>query len=470
MILTLHRPRLLRRFVLRSPVFRLFWASCVTLLAAAVSLSGTALHAADERYNVILIFSDDQGTVDLNCYGSKDLYTPHLDALAGRGVRFTQFYAAAPVCSPSRGALLTGRYPQRCGVPGNVGIEKPGMPASEVTIAEMLRGAGYRTALVGKWHLGLVNGRGPLDQGFDSFFGHRKGCIDNYSHFFYWSGPNVHDLWRDDKEHWEDGKFFGDLMVREANQFIEANRDRPFFLFLPFNIPHYPLQGLPEFRARYADLPEPRRSYAALMSTLDAKVGEVIGKVDALGIRRRTLIIFLSDHGHSTEVRTMSGGGSAGPYRGSKFSLFEGGIRVPAIVSLPGVIPEGEVRDQFGVAVDWLPTIAEICGVPVPERKIDGKSLFPIIRSASALASHRVFHWQTGGGRNPQWAVREGSLKLVVGARDTDGSRVGGDDTIFLSDLAVDATERHNLRSERPDDVARLRRLHEEWIEDLETR
>src|SRR5262249_48835738 len=155
----------------------------------------------------------------------KDLYTPNLDALAKRGLIFTQFYTAAPVCSPSRASLLTGRFPQRAGVKGNVSSRpnQPGMPTEEVTIAEMLKAAGYRTGLIGKWPLGSIPACDPLGQGFDEFFGHKSGCIDNYSHFFYWQGPPYHDLWRDRKEVFEDGKHFTDLMVREARRFLEEN-------------------------------------------------------------------------------------------------------------------------------------------------------------------------------------------------------------------------------------------------------
>ena len=429
-----------------------------SLLAGATMTPGA--YAAGRPPNVILIFSDDQGTIDINIYGAKDLYTPHLDALARRGTRFTQFYVAAPVCSPSRAALLTGRYPQRAGVPGNVGLGKRGMPAEQVTMAEMLKTAGYRTALVGKWHLGEVNGRGPLDQGFDSFYGHKRGCIDNYSHFFYWSGPNNHDLWRDDEEIWEDGHHFSDLMVREAKQFLDDNQDRPFFLYLPFNIPHYPLQGAPKWREHYKNLPSPRRDYAALVSTLDEKVGEILDHAGRLGLTENTLVIFLSDHGHSTEERTMFGGGNAGPYRGAKFSLFEGGIRVPAIVSLPGVIPENAVRHQFATSLDWLPTVAEITGAELPDRKIDGKSLMPVILSAEAKSPHKVFHWQRG----KQWAVRDGNWKLIVNAQRTMRGPVGEDEKIFLSDFSKDTSERHNLAEDHPEVLSRLTKLHDKWI------
>ena len=442
--------------------------TCLRLAAAGLALLfaslGPPLQAADRPPNVILMFSDDQGTLDMAKLGARDLYTRNLDRLADQGVLFTQFYAAAPVCSPSRAALLTGLYPQRAGVPGNVGLRAKGLPARQVTIAEMLKQSGYRTAIVGKWHLGHVNGNGPLDQGFDSFFGHKVGCIDNYSHFFYWSGPNKHDLWRNEEEHWEDGGYFPDLMMREARAFLEESKDEPFFLYLPFNIPHYPLQGLEKWRRLYSYYPTPRREYAALVSTLDEKVGEVLAMVDELGLREKTLIIFMSDHGHSTEERTMFGGGYAGPYRGAKFSLFEGGIRVPAIVSMPGTLPEGAVRGQLATAVDWLPTIAEITGAALPDSPVDGKSLMPIIKSADAPSPHEVFHWQTG----KQWAVREGDWKLIVNARDTNREYLSGNDATFLVNLAEDISERTNLAEQHAGAVQRLTRLHDDWLQEVE--
>ena len=435
--------------------------------AATLASSGRALwgqEAAPERPNVILIFSDDQGTLDVNCYGSDDLYTPHLDGLAAQGTRFTQFYVAAPICSPSRAALLTGRYPQRAQLATNAG-GKRAMPTEQVTLAEMLRDARYRTAIFGKWHLGEQPGSLPLDQGFEEFFGHRNGCIDNYSHFFYWAGPNRHDLWRGNEEVWEDGAYFPDLMVREAKRFLRANSTRAFFLYLPFNIPHYPLQGQAEFREMYRDMPEPRRSYAALVSTFDAKVGEVLAEVDRLGLRDNTLVVFLSDNGHSTEERNNFGGGNAGPYRGAKFSLLEGGIRVPCIARLPGRIPAGEVREQMAMSFDWFPTIAELCGVALPEQRVDGESLVPVFESAKAPSPHEVLHWQLGG----QWAVREGDWKLVANARDTrPGSQLNGDDATFLSNMAEDVTETSNLAKAHPDTARRLTELHEEWVEDVE--
>ena len=437
------------------------WATCLVVLPAL---------AAERRPNVLLIFTDDQGSIDVNCYGAKDLVTPALDGLAGDGVRFTQFYAAAPVCSPSRAALLTGRVPQRAGVPGNVPSQPggAGMPPEQVTIAEMLKSAGYVTGHVGKWHLGYTEETMPNAQGFDTSFGHMGGCIDNYSHFFYWRGPNRHDLWRNGEEVWEDGQFFPNLMVREVNQFLHENKDRPFFLYWAINVPHYPLQGTEYWRRRYADLEAPRRMYAAFVSTMDEKVGQVLAEIDRLGLRDDTIVIFQSDHGHSTEERTFGGGGNAGPYRGAKFSLFEGGLRVPAMIRWPGKIPASQVRGQLAVGVDWLPTIAELCGVSTPKHKLDGKSLVPVIQSAQAPSPHDVFHWQIGGAKRPQWSVRQGDWKLLGNPRDTSNKApLGKDDKLFLVNLAQDIGEMTNLAKQYPDKVAQLRELHEAWAAEL---
>ncbi|MBI1358223.1 MAG: sulfatase-like hydrolase/transferase [Acidobacteria bacterium] len=436
----------------------------IALVAALFTLSLPA-----QKPNVLILLADDLGTVDVNVFGAKDLHTPNLNRLARRGVRFTQFYVGAPVCSPSRASLLTGRVPQRAGVPGNVGIDAVGMPSEQITMAEMLGDAGYQTGLIGKWHLGHVNGDGPLDQGFRYFYGFKRGCIDNYSHFFYWVGPNVHDLWQGNREIYHEGEYFPDQMVHEIKEFLLQSRDKPFFLYAPFNIPHYPVQGTAAWRDYYKqafeqkEMPENRYHYAALVSTLDEKIGEVLDFLDELHLTENTLIVFLSDHGHSTEERAMFGGGSAGPYRGAKFSLFEGGIRVPAIVSWPGEFPADESRDQFATSLDILPMVAELTGASLPaDHSIDGKSLLPLVKDKQAASQHQAFHWQQGD----QWAVREGDWKLVVNARDTDRTPVEGADKTFLSNMAQDATERRNIASDHPDVVERLTKLHEVWQRD----
>jgi arylsulfatase A len=436
------------------------WIRAVVLAAAAMAWPDATIAGPGERPNVLVILTDDQGTADLHIAGASDIETPNLDALARGGVRFSQFYAAAPLCSPSRAALLTGRYPHRAGMSTNAaaGPDRPGLPGREVTIAEMLRAAGYATGHVGKWHLGESPESVPLAQGFDSSFGHMGGCIDNYSHFFYWGGPNRHDLQRDGHEIQAPGRFFGDLMVEEGVAFLRRNKDRPFFLYFAINEPHYPYQGSPRWLEHYAGLKYPRNLYAAFLSTMDERIGRLIAELDAMGLRERTIVIVQSDHGHSTEERAHYGGGSAGRYRGAKFSLFEGGIRVPAIIRWTGHLPAGEVRDQVTHGCDWLPTIAELCGVPLPNVHLDGKSLVATIRAADAPTPHDVVLWQLEGS----WAVRSGDWKLLHDPVDTTrrapGERLRGD---FLYNLREDPSEASDLAAAHPDVVERLTRLHE---------
>ena len=436
---------------------------CCLAVIVCCLISGVGISA--DKPNVIIILTDDQGTVDAGCYGSSDLSTPHIDALAARGVRFTQFYAAAPVCSPSRAGLLTGRYPLRAGVPGNVSSTAghAGMPTSQVTIAETFKAAGYATGHVGKWHLGYSTDTMPSAQGFETSFGHMGGCIDNFSHFFYWNGPNRHDLHQDGLEVQRPGKFFPDLMVDEATQFIEAHRERPFLLYFASNGPHYPYQGDPHWLDHYRHLPYPRNLYAAFLSSVDERIGSLLRRVDDLGLREKTIVVFQSDHGHSTEERAHFGGGSAGPYRGAKFSLFEGGIRVPAIISWPGHIPQGEVRSQLAMGCDWLPTLAGLSGVPLLQTDIDGVSLASVIQSESAPTPHGLVHWSVGEN-NGQWAVRDGDWKLIGKVIDSSGGELTDEDKrLFLSNLKDDPSERKNLAEQFPDLVAKLKAAHDKW-------
>lgn len=446
----------------------------VNALIYVVAGVGLATADADEkRPNVILIYTDDQGSVDAGCYGAKDLLTPNIDRLAERGVRFTQFYSAAPVCSPSRAAVITGRYPQRAGLASNASSANGGhgMPTEQITMAEVFKSAGYATSHIGKWHLGYTKAEMPNAQGFDSSFGHMGGCIDNYSHFFYWNGPNRHDLWRDGKEIWRDGEFFPDMMVEEAKSFLKNRPDKPFFMYWAINTPHYPLQGTEKWRKQYADLPAPRRMYNAFVSTTDERVGELMAELEKQGLADNTIVIYQSDHGHSTEERTFGGGGSAGPYRGAKFSLFEGGIRVPAIISWPKHLPAGEVRDQMAVSIDWLPTLAELCGVKLPKSKIDGDSLVSLIQESDQVSPHEVFHWQSGRGvgGKPQWAVRRGNWKLIGHPNDTSKQApLTNNDVRFLVDLSSDIGEKSNVAAKNPEIVKELENLHNAWLKEVQ--
>ena len=433
-------------------------------------LGESHLCAAERQPNVIVILADDLGAADLGCYGARDLHTPHVDALAARGVRFSQFYSAAPVCSPSRAGLLTGRWPARAGVPTNCASQAGAagaLPPQEITLAEMFRAAGYVTAHIGKWHVGYTPETLPQQQGFDHSFGHMGGCIDNYSHFFYWNGPNIHDLWRNGREVFHDGQYFPDLMQGEASRFIEENRNRPFFIYYALNTPHYPYQGEAKWLEHFKDLPYPRRLYAAFLASQDERLGKLFSTVDALGLREDTIIVFQSDNGHSTEERAHFGGGSAGNYRGAKFSLFEGGIRSPAIIAWPGHIAAGEVRDQLGHACDWLPTLAQLSNVKLPEVPLDGRSLVGVLKERNAQTPHvqHPLHWQVGVGKNADWAVREGAWKLLGRTSDSTDGRKAQPIENFLVNLEIDPSEKTNLANENPEMVERLRKLHADYLQ-----
>lgn len=452
---------------------------------AAGGACGAATACASQagKPNVVIIYTDDQGTLDAGCFGSEDIHTPNIDALASRGVRFTQSYAHT-VCCPSRSQLLTGRVPQRSAVTNwlsnnPLDENERNMLASEVTLAEVLRDHGYRTGLAGKWHLGAKPGHQPQDQGFDEAFGHLGGFIDNYEHKFLHSNPQrppFHDLYRNGQEVFEDGRYFPDLVVREATRFIVENKDRPFFLYCAFNVPHYPEQADPKFLKLYDGLPMPRRSYAAMITTTDDRIGQVLRALDAWGLRDNTIVVFMSDNGHSTEVFSNwgvsygahGGGGNTGRWRGAKASLFEGGIRVPSVLSFPGRVPEGETRDQAISNMDFFPTILEFCGAEPPSYAVDGRSLAAVLQSRDAPSEHAVFHWMW----QDQWAVREGDWKLIGNGRDTTGlqsphaprKEMG---ELYLANLAEEKPEAANHVARRPDLVDRLRRRHEEWLRDV---
>ena len=444
------------------------------LVAAGSNLSWFApeLTAAERpKPNVIFIMADDQGSVDAGCYGATDLKTTAMDGLAASGVRFVQFYSAAPVCSPSRAGMITGRYPWLVGMPNN-GPEPPsekdddldtytgrGLPTNEINMPKMFRAAGYATAHIGKWHLGYGAGHKPLDQGFDYSFGFMGGCIDNYSHFDYWGGPDREDLWENNQRVRLPGRYFPDLMVEKAEAFIDGHKGKPFFMYFAINMPHYPYQGDPKWLKYYKSKnePYPRNLYAAFLSTLDDRVQLLLKFIDDRGLRGNTIIVYQSDNGYSTEERAHHGGGSSGPYRGAKFSLFEGGIRLPAIISWPGHLPEGQIRGQMVHGCDWMPTLAELCDVPLFKPDLNGRSIVPVIRSAEAPSPHDVLQWRLG----KQWAVRQGPWKLLHNPDDTADSKPVElvDGQWFLSNIDKDPSERINYAASHPDIVARLQKL-----------
>jgi arylsulfatase A len=420
--------------------------------------------------NIIIFYTDDQGTLDAGCYGSKDLYTPNMDALANKGVRFTQAYSHT-VCCPSRAALLTGRYPQRCGINNWTSNHpsdenKTNLNLDEITIAQYLKKAKYKTALIGKWHCGANLNHGPTKFGFDLFFGHRGGFIDNYKHKFLHSRvsqPPFHDLWLNEKEIYRDGLYFPDMVVNQAKIFLEKNKNDPFFLYVPFNLPHYPYQPDEDFFEKYSNLSEPRRSYGAMVSTVDRRIGQIMAKVDELGLRKKTLIIHMSDNGHSEEdyhnwdfnYGAQGGGGNTGKWRGSKGTFFEGGIRVPAIISMPNKIPEGEIRNQIITNMDFLPTILDLCNLSKPDN-LDGYSIWPIINNKAAKSRYNnlYFQWQNS------WMVREDSWKLINTMKDDKYIS-------YLTNIDEENPEMNNYINIYPKIVKHLNKLYKNWEADV---
>ena len=433
---------------------------------------------SQKQPNVIIILTDDQGAVDLNIYGAKDLYTPNMDRIAKEGTMFTQFYAGAPVCSPSRAALLTGKTNLKAGLEGNVPVpeyadrwQQYGLPSSEITLAEMLKKNGYYTALIGKWHLGHRPENLPNAQGFDYFFGHQRGCIDNYSHTFYWDGPNKHDLYRNVEEVYYDGMHFSDLMVDEIKQIIDTKKTEPFFIYWAFNAPHYPYQGTKKWLDYYKDLPTPRKEYAAFISNTDEKIGAVLDYLEQHQLREDTIIIFQSDHGHSLEERAFWGGGSAGIFRGSKFSLFEGGIRVPALISYPKKLPKNQTVDVACIEMDWFATLAALTQTPITET-IDGQNLLPLIENPKLPSPHKVMHWQFGSydDSKAQWAIRKGDWKLIGNLNEPRGkNQKNFKADLFLVNLNEDPREQHNLVDQKPQITSELLELHQKWLKEVKT-
>ena len=423
--------------------------------------------------NIVVIYTDDLGYGDLSCYGSDEIRTPHLDALAGDGVRFTDWYSNSPVCSPSRAALLTGRYPNRAGVPRILAGKRgtPGLPSEEVTLASALKPHGYRTALFGKWHLGVAEEMRPNRHGFDEFFGFLAGCVDYYSHIFYWQqarGVNpLHDLWHNEREVWHNGRYFTELVTEKAVDCIERGSDDPFFLFASYNAPHYPMHAPRAYLDRFPDLPRDRRIMAAMISAVDDGVGSIVKALKDAGEYENTLIFFSSDNGPSRETRNwLDGnedlyyGGTAGIFRGHKGSLYEGGIREPAIMTFPGTIPSNQTIDTPCAMFDVFPTVFEAAGLPLPDHQIDGQSVLGLVTGKETPPHEQIF-WEYGP---KQLAVREGNWKLVLNGREDGIEAVDG---AHLSDLSRDPSEEVNLADQEAERVDRLTRDVRAWDEEI---
>jgi arylsulfatase A-like enzyme len=413
-------------------------------LALTLTLLLTSSALAEQRPNIVLIVADYMGYGDIGPYGGTEIRTPHLDNLAREGVRFTNAYAAAPICSPSRVALLTGRYPQRAGFEENVGGDgRPvGLPPSETSIARMLKDSGYRTALVGKWHLGLTSEYSPNRHGFDEFFGFLDWSVDYYSHRTISGEPG---LYANETPVEVDG-YTTDLFTERAVAFIETSEEQPFFLYVAYNAalpPHQP-PGRPEdVRTEANWFQGTRADYVRVVEALDAGVGRILDVVDD-----DTLVIFTYDHGGKELGR------STPLFHGFR-TLWEGGIRVPLIMKWPGRIPAAFVSEQHTIHMDLSATILG-AAMTAPARAMDGIDLVPSLEG-TAKPADRTFFWRTDYPAYKQRAVRRGRWKYL---RD--------DSTEMLFDLETDIGERDNLAYRRPEKLEELKKALATWEAELE--
>jgi len=394
--------------------------------------------------NIVFIMADDLGFADVSCYGRPDLHTPNIDALAARGVRFLQAYANSAVCSATRTALITGRYQYRL----PIGLEEPlaahqaGLPPDHPTLPSLLRKAGYGTTLVGKWHLGQLPKYGPLQSGYDHFYGFRGGAVDYYTH--------SDDLWDGDVKVDQAG-YMTDLLGSHAEDVINgyADSSKPFLLSLHFNAPHWPWEppgddsesrrlaghGLPDYDGGS------QRIYRRMIEDMDMQIGRVLDVLRRRGLERNTIVVFTSDNGGERFADTW-------PFTGRKTELLEGGLRIPAIVSWPARIPEGQTTDQVAISMDWLPTLLAAAGaLPDPAFPSDGINLLPVLADAAPTVSRKLF-WRYKA--NAQRAARDGDWKFLKILNNT-----------FLFNVADDPMERANLK-DRHKDI--YERIVAEWL------
>jgi arylsulfatase A-like enzyme len=427
------------------------------LLAVLAADTASQQPPPTPRPNVILIMTDDMGYADLGSYGATDIRTPTLDQLARDGVRLTDAYANGVLCSPTRAALISGRYPQRAAIENALGPEGTfGLKVTGTSLPHVLKQAGYRTALVGKWHLGgTVTGDardgGPRAHGFDAFFGLMGSHVDYWHHN---RGPASPDLWENETKVALDGRYLTTLITDRSIEFIEqsASAGQPFFVDVAYNAPHWPYHrpdrpspapGSGAHVLANAENPPTRADYAAMVEAVDEGVGRILQTVARLGLTNDTIVIFTNDNGGEW----LSNGG---PLFNRKWTVWEGGIRVPALVKWPGRIPAGTISDQPAITFDWSASIVAAAGAEVPS-SYEGLNLFPILEGRAPKAE-RTFYWRSVPGANRTQAVRHGDWKLVVDANH-----------MLLFNLRDDIGERRDLTSQRPDLVRQLRPMLTEW-------
>ena len=408
------------------------------------------------RPNIVLIVSDDMGYADIGIHGSSDIPTPNIDALARGGIRFTNAYVSGPYCSPTRAGLMTGRYQQRFGHefnPDRTLRHKLGLPLTEVTMANYLREAGYRTALFGKWHLGKGEEFHPMSRGFDEFFGFLDG-----DHSYIDPELNGPDPLLDGRKPVTETPYLTDAFTDRAVDFIKRQKSQPFFLYLAYNAVHTPMQAPEKYLNRFPNVADKtRRTYAAMLSAMDDGIGRVLAALRDAGLEENSLIIFLNDNGGPTMQGTTINGSSNAPLRGSKRQTWEGGIRVPLIIQWKGKFPAGKIDPRPIIQLDVLPTALSAAGLkPKPRSNFDGVDLLPFLTGKRSGRPHNALYWRLG----EHMAIREGDWKLV---KTGEGRLFGADaaaadylSSVQLFNLAADVSESRNVAAENPKKVEQL--------------
>jgi arylsulfatase A-like enzyme len=432
-------------------------SALAVLPTAAMAKPGQGAARATGKPNILFVLADDLGYADLSVYGQTDFRTPNLDRLAGQGLRLTQAYSNSAVCSATRFGLITGRYQYRL----RGGLEEPiagasdtiGLPPDHPTLPSLLKAAGYRTALIGKWHLGSLPNFGPLKSGYDTFYGNYGGAIDYFTHKP-GVGPDVsEDLYEGEVPVHEVG-YYTDLLGDRAAAFVkQQSKDKPFFLSLHYTAPHWPWEGPKDeevskqigniFHYDGGDL----ATYAKMVVALDASIGRVLKALEQKGLAENTIVIFTSDNGGERFSKTW-------PFAGQKTELLEGGIRVPAIVRWPAKVKPGQVNDQVAISMDWLPTLLAAAGTePAASHPPDGKNLLSVLLGEQQPQERTLF-WRYKA--NAQRAVRAGDWKYL---------KLNGNE--FLFDLSRDQRERANLAHKFPARLADLKQQWEQWNRDM---
>ena len=419
------------------------------LSVSMVSLFACSKPEVISKPNIVIIMADDLGYGGVGSYGNDSIHTPHIDSLARLGLKFTDFYANAPVCTPTRAALMTGRYQQRTGLEGVIYVRgdtrQVGLDTSQVTIAELLKDQGYATGIMGKWHLGYKKEYNPVYHGFDTFYGYVSGNVDYHTHY---DNAGIYDWWHNLDTIQEEG-YVTDLITQHSVDFIRQHKDRPFFLYVPHEAPHVPFQGRDDPGYRYPDqefsyygpVVDRLRAYKEMVEVMDEGIGDIMRAIRENGLEENTLVFFLSDNGALEKF------GSNGGLNGQKTNLYEGGIRVPAIAYWKDKIAPGETS-ELALSMDLLPTAVAISGASVPEDPIfDGIDISPLLLQQQSLDTRTVF-WKYRG----QKAARQGPWKLLITESDT-----------ALYNLAEDMDESQDVSEAHQDVTQKLHDALQAW-------